>query len=125
MVEITPMIDVVFLLIVFFMTAARFAREQRAPMALPREAGEVDQEEAAGLVINLMDDQRIVVQDETVAGGRLDEIVRAHLEAGRRGGGAAVTIRADRRGSTSALNALVRRLEELGVTGVQVGTERP
>jgi biopolymer transport protein ExbD len=125
MVEITPMIDVVFLLIVFFMTAAQFAREQRAPMALPREAGEVDQDESAGLVINLMDDQRIVVQDETVAGERLDEIVLAHLEAGRRGGGAAVTIRADRRGSTSALNALVRRLEELGVTGVQVGTERP
>ena len=66
LVEITPMIDVVFLLIVFFMTAARFAREQRAPMELPREAGEVEQEEAAGLVVNLLDDGRIVVQDEAV-----------------------------------------------------------
>jgi len=125
MVEITPMIDVVFLLIVFFMTAARFAREQRAPMVLPQEAGEIEQEESAGLVINLMEDGRIVVQDATVAGEQLDAIVEAHLEAGRRGGGAAVTVRADRRGTTDALNDLIRRLEGLGVDGVQVGTERP
>jgi len=119
------MVDVVFLLIVFFMTAARFAREQRAPMELPREAGEVEQEEAAGLVVNLLDDGRIVVQDEAVDGERLETLVLAHLEAGRRGGGATVTVRADRRGSTDALNGLVRRLEELGVDGVSVGTERP
>ena len=125
MVEITPMIDVVFLLIVFFMTAARFAREQRMPMALPREAGDVQGEESAGLVINLMDDGRIVVHELTVAGADFDEGVRGHLEASRRGGGDAVTVRADRRASSDALNALVLRLESLGVVGVQVGTERP
>ena len=39
-VEITPMIDVVFLLIIFFMVTARFARDTRAELNLPQEKGE-------------------------------------------------------------------------------------
>ncbi|MFK7961125.1 MAG: ExbD/TolR family protein [Phycisphaerales bacterium] len=123
LVEITPMIDVVFLLIVFFMTAARFARETRAPMELPREAGHSDVDEARGLVINLMDDGRTVVGEMTVDLVALERRVQAHLADPD--SGAAVTVRADRRASTSDLNALVRELESMGVIGVRVGTEAP
>lgn len=117
------MIDVVFLLIVFFMTAARFARETRAPMELPREAGQTSVDEARGLVINLMDDGRIVVGEATVDMVQLERRVRGHLDTSDAGG--SVMVRADRRASSSDLNVLIRELEGMGVIGVRVGTEAP
>lgn len=124
-VEITPMIDVVFLLIVFFMTAAQFSREQRTPMQLPVEMGQEEDGAPQGLVINLMDDGRVLVQDESLDDTALEVVVREHLAAASRGGGGGVTIRADRRGTTAPLNRLVRKLEGWGVSGVRIGTERP
>jgi biopolymer transport protein ExbD len=39
-VDITPMIDVVFLLIIFFMTTAQYALLTRTELNLPKEKGE-------------------------------------------------------------------------------------
>ncbi|MEE8153357.1 MAG: biopolymer transporter ExbD, partial [Phycisphaerales bacterium] len=61
-IEVTPMIDVVFLLIIFFMTTAQFARMTRAELALPLELGEQDPApEEAGLVINVTGEGEIIV----------------------------------------------------------------
>ncbi|MEC9372838.1 MAG: biopolymer transporter ExbD, partial [Planctomycetota bacterium] len=38
-IDITAMIDVVFLLIIFFMTTAQFVKMTRAEVDLPRETG--------------------------------------------------------------------------------------
>ena len=66
-VEITPMIDVVFLLIIFFMTTARFARLTRAEIDLPIEKGEqYEAPDEAGLIINITREGAIIVSDRTV-----------------------------------------------------------
>ena len=66
-VELTPMIDVVFLLIIFFLTTAQFAQMTRAEVDLPLEAGEQqDTPEEAGLVINIDRQGRIIVADQEV-----------------------------------------------------------
>ena len=62
LVELTPMIDVVFLLIIFFMVTAEFARNVRAEVELPRLPGEQSQQtEEAGVVINIDADGRIIL----------------------------------------------------------------
>jgi biopolymer transport protein ExbD len=79
-VEITPMVDVVFLLIIFFMTAARFAQETRAQLDLPREAGEQQERgEEAGLVINIERDGTIIVGRRKLPLERLDQVVRGQM----------------------------------------------
>ena len=45
-VDMTPMIDIVFQLLIFFLTTAQLAQFSRAAMDLPQEAGE--ETEAAG-----------------------------------------------------------------------------
>ena len=75
-IEITPMIDVVFLLIIFFMTTARFAQITRADLELPKEAGEQQETgEEAGLVINVLADGSVMVGEATVSLAELETIV--------------------------------------------------
>ena len=63
LVELTPMIDVVFLLIIFFMVTAEFARNVRAEVELPKLPGEQSQQtEEAGVVINIDAEGQIILE---------------------------------------------------------------
>ena len=53
-VEMTPMIDIVFLLIIFFMVAAQFAQQAHVNLNLPDEVGEQKEDKPVStLVINI------------------------------------------------------------------------
>ncbi len=126
--EITPMIDVVFLLIIFFMTTAQFVAQTRAYLDLPLEAGEQEEEAAeAGLVINLTVDGDIIVASQTVTVDELSDLVNEET-ARQQSKGSEVTrllIRADRRADSTQLNEVVSRLQTLGVGVARVATEVP
>jgi len=125
--EITPMVDVVFLLIIFFMTTAQFARITRAEIDLPEERGEQEQQsEEAGIVINLMRDGSMIVNEKELSAGDVETLVTKQIE--RRGGEPAavkLTIRADRQADTALLNDLLRRLERHGLAAANLATEVP
>ena len=53
-VEMTPMIDIIFLLIIFFMVAAQFANQSKVDLQLPKETGEqLKNESPSTLAINI------------------------------------------------------------------------
>ena len=59
--DMTPMIDIVFLLLIFFLTTMQLARESRAEVELPVEMGEKDPAvQPAGLILNVLADGSIV-----------------------------------------------------------------
>lgn len=127
-IDITSMIDVVFLLIIFFMTTAQFARLTREEIDLPIEPGEQEKEpEEAGVVINLTREGTLIVAGETVDLDGLERVVRAeirqHPSLGERG--AKLMIRADRHADTRHLNAVIARLRGLGVGAARMATEVP
>src|SRR5262245_52061090 len=94
--DLTPMIDVVLLLIIFFTLTSQFARTQQRPMDLPREKGEkAASDKPASLVIDMDKDGKLsvlgmdsdlasvtrMVQGEVLRVGEgLDLVVRAHRE---------------------------------------------
>ncbi len=127
-VEITPMIDVVFLLIIFFMVAAQFARVTRAELDLPREPGEQEQvADEAGLVINVLADGTIIVNEQEADLDALAAVVQDEI-ANRAGGDARqvkLLIRADRNNDTNRLNQILIRLQGLGVGAARLATEVP
>ncbi|MCZ6834686.1 MAG: biopolymer transporter ExbD [Planctomycetota bacterium] len=127
-VDITPMIDVVFLLIIFFMVAAQFARTTRAEMDLPLEPGEQEQQaEEAGLVINVLADGSIIVNEQTLDLDQLEAMVRDEVQNVHGGDAKLVKllIRSDRNNDTSRLNQILNRLETLGVGAARLATEVP
>jgi biopolymer transport protein ExbD len=67
--NMTPMIDVVFLLIIFFLISSHLTRqEQQVKLTLPvaRTAAHPTQMNNPRLIVNLLPDGRVVVQDEEV-----------------------------------------------------------
>jgi biopolymer transport protein ExbD len=127
-VDITPMIDVVFLLIIFFMTTAQYALLTRAELDLPREKGEQrEAAEEAGLVINITREGQLIVSGRNVDLRELEEIVWMEIERDpeRPAQQLKLLIRADRHASAARLNRVVEVLRPLGVGAARLATEVP
>ncbi len=122
------MVDVVFLLIIFFMTTAQFSRLTRAEINLPKERGEQKETpEEAGIVINIGRDGELIISDRTVSLDELEAIVRD--EARQKDGDDAVPvrllIRADRDADAEMFNRVVTLLTTLGVGEARLATQVP
>ena len=65
--DMTPMIDVVFLLLIFFLTTAQMAQMASSPVTLPEEAGNADESAgSAGMVVNVDAMGVITVLDQSI-----------------------------------------------------------
>jgi len=120
--DLTPMIDVVLLLIIFFTLTAQFARSQmRSPMDLPKERGENQVKEAAknAIVIDL-DAQGAL----SMTGGRLTtvEVENALNKAKEQTTSLSVEVRAHREAPAGALNKLAAVLARAGVKNWSLAT---
>lgn len=127
-INLTAMIDVIFMLIMFFLATAQIAKMTRADLDLPLEPGEQEREATEdGFVINLLADGSLVVSDRTVGFDELRLIVREELDRqrGARTERTRVLIRPDRNANAEALNRVVTMLRELGVGMARIATEPP
>ncbi len=114
--DLTPMIDVILLLIIFFMLSSQFANSELRPVDLPAERGARPPSEsaAARLVVDMDRQGALSVLGEPVEAQALAERVAAvQRESGSRHSG--VVVRADRAAPAAALNRLAERLAEARV----------
>ncbi len=115
-VNMTPMIDVVLLIIIFFIYTARFAEVSRTSVNLPDEPGTADAaSDPDALLIDVRSDGVFLVNGRDRTLERVIEIVEE--QADRVGGPAnlRVLLRADRGTSAGPVNDLARRLTSMGV----------
>jgi len=127
-IELTPMIDVIFLLIIFFMATAQFAQLTRAELDLPREPGEREPAaDESGLIINLTRDGQVIVNDQTVTLNELDARVSQYISESRSRDHREMklTLRADREADTARLNQIIRLLQDRGIPAARLATEVP
>ncbi|MBC22422.1 MAG: hypothetical protein CMJ32_00695 [Phycisphaerae bacterium] len=125
LVDMTPMIDIVFQLLIFFLTTAQLAQHSRADIELPIESGEESAEsEAAGMIINITASGEIILSDEAMdldeLRFRVQQLVRR--EASGSDDGFKPLIRADRNSPTAVLNDVLKVLQSAGVPNVRLGT---
>ena len=120
-INLTPMIDVVFTLLVFFMLATKFAERERAldvqlpaasaasePAPMPRE-----------LVINVSRDGAITIDGRTLQGDALHQVL---AEAARGTPSMPVTIRGDRRGSYDEIVQVLNECMRVGLSDLSLST---
>jgi len=122
--DMTPMIDVVLQLIIFFMFTSQFGQVTRSPVDLPEEAGEGETtKDRPSLVIDITDQGQFLVEARPMD---LDRVVRLAAEqvarAGERADAVDVLVRADRNASAATLNELAGRLSGAGVRRWRLGT---
>jgi len=126
-VEMTPMIDIVFLLIIFFMVAAQFAQQAHVSLNLPNEKGEQkDVETQNSLVINILADGSIVIDNSkgAISIEEVDVIVSTTVNVDG-GDWKNISIRADEQATASTLNEVLVLLSKHGLSATNIATESP
>lgn len=125
--DMTPMIDVVLQLIIFFLFTSQLSQVMRSPIDLPEEKGDEAQAVSPGtIVIDVTGDGSYLVEGQARS---LEDVVRlVSLEqqhAERSGEVLDLLIRADRKGPAAYINVLATRLAGVGVRQWKLGTSVP
>ncbi len=123
--DLTPMIDVVLQLIIFFMFTSQFGELSRTEVELPREQGQEERADKATLTVDLTATGELVFESEPIS---LESFARiAQIEIERAGSADLVTIRVrpDRRCLAAHLNRMMDRLSRAGVSRWAIGTLDP
>jgi len=122
--DLTPMIDVVLLLIIFFMLSSQFAQSDRAPMDLPREEGRPATPDGTSLVvIDVQGDDRYRLFGQTMT---LNQVASAVAELVGRAGEQSqpdLVVRAPRTSTAASLNRLAVALARAGVRTWKLATD--
>jgi biopolymer transport protein ExbD len=121
-INMTPMIDVTFLLLIFFMTVNQVSKAQREEIPLPQLKGTQDQSEEA-LVINVPRNGEIVVNSSVVTLAELMDIARSEVASAGDAGRLRVLIRANRYGNCRTVNEVVAALVRQEITHVRLAVE--
>ena len=123
-IELTPLIDVVFLLLIFFMVSTSFVRETRMAVDLPEAAGEA---RAAQSVPALLIDASggYALDGRPLADGELATLEDALRPVAERSGAPRLLIAAD---AAAAHRTVVRAMDaarRAGIAHVDIATRQP
>ncbi len=124
-VEMTPMIDIIFLLIIFFMVAAQFAQQARVDLNLPLENGEQDERlKESSFIINILDNGDVIIDSTegaismVVLENRIrEEVVQGNLTWEN------ILIRADENGTAGTMNKVFHLLNKYNFSAAKIATE--
>jgi len=118
--NMTPMIDIVFLLIIFFMTVSQITRTLDLPIPLPRVVDGDTPAQTATVTINLDEEGKIFIGGQSLS---LDKAL-AGIETKLRQSGndhrrIKIQLRCDRNCECRHVSALLERLARLGCQNVR------
>ncbi len=118
--NLTPLIDVVFLLLVFFMLTSHFVRDQAVTVDLPvADSGEaVEEDERLEVVLDKAG--RFLINDHFVEPEALEETLRQHLDKREE---KVVRIRGDRAASLGGAVGVLDAARKAGADAVDIVTE--
>jgi biopolymer transport protein ExbD len=120
--DLTPMIDVVLLLIIFFMLSSQFARVQAKELDLPREAGEEVPAEAPTEIIIDIDGKGVVwIDDREIPDADLEAAIRGTVRSSDNEAAVEILVRADREAGADRLNQVALTLMRLNVRSWRIG----
>lgn len=117
-VNLTPMIDVVFLLIIFFLVSSHMARqESQLPLPLPDAvSGEEVDAKGERVVINVLGNGTLMLAGREVSATELQQ--RLSVEKGRRDAELEVRIRGDRNVPFQAVQPILLSISKSGISNV-------
>ena len=126
-VELTPLIDVVFLLLIFFMVSTTFIRETQLKIDLPEAAGELQEIEEEIIEITVDRLGEYAVNDRLLVNHELHTLVRALERVLEAAGstGSRLIITAD---ANAAHQSVVRAMDaagKVGLTRISITTQQP
>ena len=124
-INMTSMIDIVFLLLIFFMTVSQVSETKKHRVNLPKIPKGGEEQQPSQLVVNIDKQGKIFVLGKVMTLGEFTaEVGEQILHVGNKPLLLEVTIRADGRGKSQTVNEVLRRLEVLGIRHIDVAVEQ-
>ena len=118
-INMTPLIDIVFLLIIFFMTVSQITRIRDLPVQLPTITSGVSPSKVTNVTINVNKEGEIFITGKQRS---VDEVVLVLSELltkyNNNPSRVKIEIRYDHRSTSATMNRLVKRLTDLGFTQI-------
>lgn len=119
--NLTPLIDIVFLLLVFFMLTSHFVQEQALNIDLPvADSGEAVTEDTQ-LEVVIKADGVFLIDDHIVESGNLEAVLRQHLATRE---DKLVRVRGDRGAPLGEAVTVLDAARKAGADGVDIVTEQ-
>ncbi|MES9868841.1 MAG: biopolymer transporter ExbD [Sedimenticola sp.] len=120
--NLTPLIDIVFLLLVFFMLTAHFIQEERIDIDLPTATSAAADEDDHYVNVTLLPDGTLLVDGIATTEAQLTDTLRGALHApGKR----YVRLRGDRAAQFGNAVTIIDAARSAGAESLDIQTERP
>lgn len=123
-VNLTPLIDVVFLLLIFFMVSTTFEHQSRIQIELPEATAEATKPDDESLEIIIDAQGRYFLGDQQVVNTELKTLKGAISKAVGEREGLPVIIRADGKTPHQAVITALDATSQLGLTRISLATTR-
>lgn len=123
--NLTPLIDVVFLLLIFFMVSTTFTHENQMRINLPEAQAEASQAEDSQINLMILQDGAYSVNGKTVANRDIDTLMEALSQEAGSNLEQPVVISAD---SQTTHQSVVRAMDaagRLGLTQIRITSQEP
>ena len=123
-VNLTPLIDVVFLLLIFFMVSTTFEQQSRIQIELPEATASPDEIEEESIEIIIDAQGRYFIGEEQVVNTELKTLKSAISKVVGDRGTVPVTIRADASTPHQAVITALDATSQLGLTHISLATSK-
>ena len=123
-INLTPLIDVVFLLLIFFMVSTTFEHQSRIQIELPEATAEATRPEDESLEILIDAQGRYFLGDQQVVNTELKTLKGAIRKAVGEREAVPVTIRADARTPHQAVIRALDATSQLGLVNISLATTK-
>ncbi|PXF31226.1 biopolymer transporter ExbD [Pokkaliibacter plantistimulans] len=113
-INLTPLIDVVFLLLIFFMVSTTFQKDRPLQLTLPSSSATVEEAPAQSIEVSISADGQIAVNDAVLADAQLVTVKHAIEVAGKGDTSLPLLISAD---ASTPHQFVVRAMDAAGQAG--------
>ena len=124
-INLTPLIDVVFLLLIFFMVTTTFTQETRLLISLPEAGGETVDAEPESLELTIDKEGNYALNGQSLINRDIKTIMAALKDASAGNRDLPVVIAADAESSHQAVVTAMDAAGKLGFNQLQIATQQP
>ncbi len=124
-INLTPLIDVVFLLLIFFMVSTTFTKETHLKIDLPQAVGEPSKTPEEPLEIVISREGNYSINGQSLVNNQIATLKAAILELASEDLSQPLTITADANTPHSAVVSAMDVAGQLGLVNLSITTRRP
>ena len=123
--NLTPLIDVVFILLIFFMVSTTFQKESEIKIELPEASADAVEEKKDVLELVIDAEGRYFIEQQQVVNTELETLQKAISKFLGDRTGVPVVIRADRRTPYESVVRAMDAISRLGLVQLSLATSQP